>query len=253
MITVLVTGVSAGFGQEIARRLVREGMRVIGVARREARLQALTAELGTSFLPCALDMRDTTAVRNFADTLPEAWRDIDILINNAGLALGIAKAQESHWADWAQMIDTNISGLTALTHAVLPGMVRRHRGHIVMIGSIAGRYPYQGGHVYGATKAYVAQFAANLRTDLLGLPIRVTNIAPGLSGGSEFSAVRMADPQAAETVYAGTTPLTPIDIAEIIAWVVQQPTHVNINEIEVMPVCQAAGGLAIDRSMKDVD
>lgn len=253
MTTALVTGASAGFGREIARRLVREGMWVIGVARRAARLDALAAELGTSFLPVTCDMRDMTAITNFENALPASWRDIDILINNAGLALGISKAQESRWADWAQMIETNVTGLTALTHTLLPGMVARRRGHIVMMGSIAGRYPYQGGNVYGATKAYVAQFAANLRTDLLGLPIRVTNIAPGLCGGSEFSAVRMADAKAAADVYAGTTPITPMDIAEIVSWVVRQPAHVNVNEIEVMPVCQAAGGLAIDRSTNHVD
>ncbi|GBQ11300.1 SDR family NAD(P)-dependent oxidoreductase [Swaminathania salitolerans] len=247
MAIVLVTGATAGFGRAIAQRLVSEGHRVIGTGRRKARLDALRETLGEAFLPLELDMTDRTGIRSLPDTLPPEWREVAVLINNAGLALGVGKAQEADIDDWETMIDTNVSGMVEMTRAFLPGMVQRNAGYVLTIGSIAGSYPYVGGNVYGATKAFVAQFMRNLRTDLLGTAVRVTNIEPGMCGGSEFSAVRLRDEEKGRDVYKGTDPLTPEDIAATISWLVALPPHMNVNAIEMMPVCQAAGGLAVDR------
>ena len=247
----MVTGATAGFGQAIAERLVHDGYRVIATGRRQERLDALAARLGPALLPFRLDMDDAAAIAAVPTTLPEAWRDVDILINNAGLALGMEKAQEADIANWQTMISTNVTGMAELTRVLLPGMVARERGHIVSLGSTAGIYPYTGGNVYGATKAFVRQFMRNLRCDLLGHNVRVTNLEPGLCGGSEFSNVRLRDDAKAAAVYEGTKPLLPADIAETVAWVLSLPRHVNINEIEMMPTCQAAGGLAVARGMKD--
>jgi 3-hydroxy acid dehydrogenase/malonic semialdehyde reductase len=173
---------------------------------------------------------------------------VDLLVNNAGLALGLSPAQEAEVSDWDRMVATNVTGLIHITRALLPGMVTRNRGHVVNLGSIAGTYPYPGGHIYGATKAFVRQFTLNLKADLVGTNVRVTDIEPGLCGGTEFSAVRFGDEAKAAAVYRGTTPLTADDIAEAIAWVVGLPAHVNINRIEMMPTCQAPAPLAVKRT-----
>ena len=248
-LTILVTGASAGFGQAIAQRFVRDGHRVIATARRADRLEALGLALGPALLPFVLDMNDAAAIAALPASLPEGWREIDVLVANAGLALGVAPAQEAKLADWEQMVATNVTGLMQTVRALLPGMVERDRGHVVTLGSIAGDYPYPGGNVYGATKAFVLQFALNLKADLVGRNVRVSNIEPGLVGGSEFSTVRFGGDEAkAGGVYAGTTPLTPEDIAESVAWVVGLPRHVNINRIELMPTCQAPAALQIRRA-----
>ena len=246
--TALVTGATAGFGAAITRRLVADGWRVIAAGRRQDRLDALAAELGDDVLPLALDVTDGAAVAALPGSLPEGWRDVDVLVNNAGLALGLAPAQLSDAADWDRMVATNITGLLHMTHALLPGMVARNRGHVINLGSIAGSYPYPGGHVYGGTKAFVKQFTLNLKADLAGTNVRATDIEPGLCGGTEFSTVRFAGDQAkADAVYQGTTPLTAEDIAEAVAWVVHLPAHVNINRIEMMPTCQSTAPFNIKR------
>ena len=248
MTTVLITGASAGFGAEIAARFAADGNRVIAAARRGDKLADLADRFGASLLALELDVRDRDAVKAAIADLPADFADVDILVNNAGLARGIAPAQETDLDDWEAMVDTNVKGVMYLTHAVLPGMVARGRGHIIGIGSIAGRYAYPGGNVYGATKAFVEQFNANLRTDLFGTPIRVTTIEPGLVGGTEFSTVRFDGDQAkARSMYDGTEPLMPGDIAEAVAWVAGLPAHVNINRLEMMPVVQSPGPLRVHR------
>lgn len=249
MKTILVTGATAGFGAAFAHRFIKDGHRVIATGRRVERLEALAKELGPALLPLKLDMMDTAAVDAFPASLPEDWRQIDVLVNNAGLALGMAPAWDSDLSDWDQMIATNVSGLVHLTRAVLPQMVARNDGLIINLGSVAGDYPYPGGHVYGATKAFVLQFSLNLRADLAGLDVRVTNIEPGMVTGSEFSRVRFGgDDSKAAAVYAGTQSLTPEDIAETAAWLVSLPPHVNINRIELMPTCQAGGPFTVKRA-----
>nr|WP_240189374.1 SDR family NAD(P)-dependent oxidoreductase [Nakamurella flavida] len=244
----MVTGASAGFGAEIAARFAANGDRVIAAARRGDRLADLSDRFGASLLAIELDVRDRAAVAAAIADLPAEFADIDILVNNAGLARGIAPAQETDLDDWEAMVDTNVKGVMYLTHAVLPGMVARGRGHIIGIGSIAGAYAYPGGNVYGGTKAFVQQFNANLRTDLFGTPIRVTTIEPGLVGGTEFSTVRFDGDQArARSMYDGTEPLMPGDIAEAVTWVAGLPAHVNINRIEMMPVVQSPGPLRVHR------
>jgi 3-hydroxy acid dehydrogenase/malonic semialdehyde reductase len=246
--TILITGATAGFGAAFARRFVKDGHRVIATGRRAERLEGLAKELGAALLAVPLDVTDAAAVAGFVDALPADWREIDVLVNNAGLALGLGPAWDADLADWDRMVATNISGLIHVTRAVLPGMVARNRGTILNLGSVAGTYPYPGGHVYGATKAFVEQFSLNLRADLVGKNIRVTSIEPGLVGGSEFSQVRFAgDQQKAANVYAGTTPLLPEDIAETASWIVSLPAHMNINRIEMMPTCQASAAFAVKR------
>jgi 3-hydroxy acid dehydrogenase/malonic semialdehyde reductase len=230
--TILITGATAGFGRAFAERLVAEGHRVIAAGRRRDRLDALAAELAPHVLPVGLDVTNAAAVDALPGALPEAWRQVDVLINNAGLALGLNPAQATSIADWQRMVDTNISGLMRLTRAFLPQMVARDAGHIINLGSVAGTYPYPGGNVYGATKAFVAQFTLNLKADLLATNVRVTCIEPGLVGGSEFSTVRFGgDAEKAAKVYEGTQPLMPEDIAETVAWVIGLPAHVNINRV----------------------
>lgn len=244
----MVTGASSGFGEAISRQLVSAGHKVIGTGRRAERLAALGDELGDSFLPLVFDVQDKTATQAAIAGLPAAWQEVDLLVNNAGLALGLEPAHKADLEDWEQMIATNIRGLTLLTRLLLPGMVARNRGHVVNIGSIAGTYPYPGGNVYGATKAFVKQFSLNLRADLAGTAIRVTNVEPGLCGGTEFSNVRFhGDDAKAATVYQGVQAIQPEDIANTVLWVSQQPAHVNINSIEIMPVAQTFGPLHISR------
>ncbi|BDN89930.1 NAD(P)-dependent oxidoreductase [Aeromonas caviae] len=244
----MVTGASSGFGEAISRLLVSAGHRVIGTGRRGERLAALAEELGEQFLPLVFDVQDKAATRAAIEALPTEWQQVDLLVNNAGLALGLEPAHKADLEDWEQMIATNISGLALITRLLLPGMVARNRGHVINIGSIAGTYPYPGGNVYGATKAFVKQFSLNLRADLAGTAVRVTNVEPGLCGGTEFSNVRFhGDDAKAATVYQGVQAILPEDIANTVLWISEQPAHVNINSIEIMPVAQTFGPLHISR------
>jgi 3-hydroxy acid dehydrogenase/malonic semialdehyde reductase len=246
--TVFVTGASSGYGQAVARRFAADGARVVAAARRFERVQALADELGPDVLPLRLDVRDRDAVRDAVAGLPERFAEVDLLVNNAGGALGLEPAQEADLDDWETMLDTNCRGLVFCTRFLLPGMVGRGRGHVVNLGSVAGRYPYPGGNVYGATKAFVHQFSLNLRSDLHGTGVRVTCVEPGLSGGTEFSLVRFhGDAERAAGPYAGTTALTADDVAEAVHWAAHQPAHVNVNVIELMPVSQSFGPLQIHR------
>jgi 3-hydroxy acid dehydrogenase/malonic semialdehyde reductase len=244
---VLVTGATAGFGAAMARVFVKNGHQVIAAGRRAERLEALAAELGPNLLPVKLDVTDKGAIHAALASLPADWKEIDVLINNAGLALGIKGAHEADLEDWETMIATNCTGLVTITRALLPGMVERGRGTIINLGSVAGAYPYPGGNVYGATKAFVEQFTLNLRADLIGTGVRATNIAPGLCGGTEFSNVRLKDDAAAAKVYEGTTPLTADDIANTAFWIATLPQHINVNSIELMPTCQGFSPFAIKR------
>lgn len=243
--TVLVTGATAGFGAAIARRFAAAGADLVICGRRAERLEALKAELKDNRVETAiLDVRDRAAVADFTARMPA----IDLLVNNAGLALGLEGAHAADLDDWEAMVDTNLKGLMYMTRGILPGMVERNRGHVINIGSVAGTYPYPGGNIYGATKAAVAQFSLNLIADLVKTKVRVTNIEPGLCGGSEFSLVRFhGDADKAAKVYEGTQPLTSEDVAESVFWAASLPAHVNINRIEMMPVCQASGPFVIHR------
>jgi 3-hydroxy acid dehydrogenase / malonic semialdehyde reductase len=241
-----VTGATSGFGRAIATRFARDGARVVVSGRRRERLAELAKELGERALPIVLDVRDRHAVESAVAALPAGFAEIDVLVNNAGLALGLEPAHRASLDEWETMIDTNCKGLVTCTRAVLPGMVARGRGHVVNIGSVAASYPYPGGNVYGATKAFVHQFSENLKADLLGTPVRVTVIEPGMAE-TEFSLVRLKDAAKAQAVYRGVKPLTSGDIADIVAWCVTRPPHVNVNVVEVMPVQQAFGPFAIDR------
>ena len=245
----LITGATAGFGTAICRALIQAGYFVIGTGRRTERLTSLKAELGEKFLPLAFDISDRLATQEAIKSLPTQWKNIDLLVNNAGLALGLESADKANLDDWEQMIDTNIKGLVNITRFVLPQMVERNTGHIINIGSIAGNYAYPGGNVYGGTKAFVKQFSLNLRADLAGKNIRVTNLEPGLCGGTEFSNVRFkGDDERAEKVYENVQYVTPQDIANMVLWVNQQPEHVNINRIEVMPTAQTFAPLNVARN-----
>ncbi len=247
-LTVFVTGASAGFGRAIAARLVQDGHRVIAAARRRERLDTLAAELGSAVLPYALDVTDAASVAGLPDALPAAWRDVDVLVNNAGLALGMDPAFRASLSDWDTMVATNVTGLLHMTRALLPGMVARNTGHVINLSSTAAIYPYPGGHVYGASKAFVTQFSLNLRADLVGTGVRVTDLEPGLVGGTDFSTTRFhGDSDKAAAVYAGLKPLNPLDIAEAVSWVMGLPAHVNINRLEMMPTCQASGPLTLKR------
>jgi len=246
---VFVTGATAGFGAAITRRFAKEGHRVVVTGRRRERLEILADELGRDkILTLVFDVRDRQSVERAFQELPAAFAEIDVLVNNAGLALGLESAQKANLDDWEAMVDTNVKGLTYVTRAALSGMVARDRGLIVNLGSTAARYPYPGGNVYGATKAFVHQFSLNLRADLLGTRVRVTDIQPGLVGGTEFSTIRFhGNADRAAKLYEGADALTPEDIAEAIYWVATLPPRVNINAIEMMPVTQAFGPLAVHR------
>jgi len=245
---VLITGASAGFGAEMARTFVSHGHRVVLAARRTDRIAELAAELGDAALPVTLDVTSRASIETALAGLPAEWKQIDVLINNAGLALNTLPAHEVPLEDWETMIATNCKGLVTMTRLVLPDMVARGSGLVINIGSTAGHYPYPGGNVYGATKAFVEQFTLNLRADLVGTGVRATNLAPGLAGGTEFSNVRFkGDDSAAAKVYEGTTPLSAKDIADTAYWIATMPPHVNVNSIELMPTCQGFSPFTIKR------
>ncbi len=246
--TVFVTGATAGFGAACARRFAGAGARVVLTGRRADRLEALAQELGDLAHPVVLDVQDQAAVESCIEQLPPEFARINLLINNAGLALGLEPAQEANLSDWETMVDTNIKGLLYCTRAILPGMVDRDEGHIINLSSVAGSYPYPGGNVYGATKAFVKQFSLNLRADLSGKNVRVTSIEPGLAE-TEFSEVRFkGDTGKAQTVYEGMQPMTSEDIAECIYFAATLPRHVNINRMEMMPVMQAFAPFTVHRT-----
>jgi 3-hydroxy acid dehydrogenase / malonic semialdehyde reductase len=247
--TVFVTGASAGFGAAIAKKFITAGHRVVASGRRQERLKALAGELATDRLyTFVLDVRDRSAVEHAINTLPAGFAEIDVVVNNAGLALGLEPAHKADIEAWEQMVDTNVKGLMYVTRALLPGMVERNRGHVVNISSTAANYPYPGGNVYGASKAFVRQFSLNLRADLLGTKVRVTDVEPGLVGGTEFSVVRFkGDTDRAAKIYDQADALTPEDVAETVYWVATLPPRMNINTIELMPVTQSFGPLAIHR------
>ncbi len=239
MQTILITGVTSGFGLATAKIFHDMGWRIIGTGRRKERLDNLQNSM-ENFVGLCFDIRNKDEVfQHFADL------DVDVLVNNAGLALGLEPAHAVDLEDWETMVDTNIKGTLYATRAVLPKMVEKKKGHIVNLGSIAGTYPYPGGNVYGATKAFMKQFTLNLRADLSGTHVRVTNIEPGLAQ-SEFSDVRFkGDTQRAQSLYTKKNPLVPEDIAECIRWVTYLPSHVNINRIEIMPTSQSSTALTI--------
>jgi 3-hydroxy acid dehydrogenase/malonic semialdehyde reductase len=244
--SALVTGASSGIGLACAERLVQDGATVVAVARRADRLAALAERLGPRLIPLPLDVTDRAAVTRALTGSP-AVPAPDILVNAAGLALGLEPVHRASMEDWDRMIETNCRALVFATRLVLPGMVARGRGHVVNIGSVAGTYPYPGGNVYGATKAFVHQFSLAIRSDLLGTPVRVTSVEPGMCD-TEFSTVRFAgDREKAGKVYAGMRPLQAADVADTVAWCVSRPAHVNVNTIEMMPVQQAFGPFAIHR------
>ncbi|MBV9766932.1 MAG: SDR family NAD(P)-dependent oxidoreductase [Acidobacteriaceae bacterium] len=248
---VFVTGATAGFGLAIARRFLRDGAKVIGTGRRKNRLDELKDELGSAFLPLGFDVGKRSEVEQAIGSLPGEFAEVDVLVNNAGGAIGLDPAQTAELDDWDAMIDSNVKGLVYCTRLLLPGMVERNRGHIINLGSTAAEWPYPGGNVYGAAKAFVHQFSNNLRADLLGTAVRVTDVQPGLAGGTEFSEVRFkGDKQKAEAVYEGTQPLTAEVIADTVHWVATRPAHVNVNSIQLMPVCQAYGPLAVKRERR---
>jgi 3-hydroxy acid dehydrogenase / malonic semialdehyde reductase len=248
MLTVFVTGATAGFGAAIARRFVREGWRVVAAGRRGERLEALRAELGTKLLPLVLDIREREAVKKAFASLPADFRDVDVLVNNAGLALGLEPAQSASLDDWDTMVDTNVKGLIYCTRIALERMVARGRGHIVNISSVAAEFPYAGGHVYSASKAFVHQFGLSVRADLLGTKVRLNEIQPGMTGGTEFSNVRFkGDAAKAAKIYEDLETLTSEDVADCVHWAVTRPAHVNINSIQMMPVTQAPSRLALHR------
>ncbi len=243
-----ITGATSGFGKAFAERIVKAGGRVIATGRREDRLKALAdAAPEGRCLTRVMDIRDPASILASLADLPEAFAPIDILFNNAGLALGLGKAHEADLADWDTMIATNVTGLAHVTRAVLPGMVARNRGHLINMSSVAASYPYPGGNIYGATKAFVRQFSLNLRCDLLGTAVKVTSIEPGMAE-TEFSEVRFKqDGAAAAKVYADMQPMTADDIVDVVESVLRLPAHINVNTLEVMPVAQAFGPFAVAR------
>ena len=245
-LTVLITGAAGGIGEAMAKGFANAGANLALVDINDA--SELASRLGAHHQSFILDLEDPDAIKSAVAKIGESM-GIDVLVNNAGLALGLEPAPESDISDWNTMVDTNIKGLMYCTRATMPGMVDRNQGHIVNIGSVAGDWPYPGGNVYGATKAFVKQFSRNLRADLFGTAIRVTNIEPGLAE-TEFSVVRFkGDEKKAAKVYDGTHPITPEDMAKMVHWVVSLPPHININRLEVMPVCQTWGPFAIHRDV----
>jgi 3-hydroxy acid dehydrogenase / malonic semialdehyde reductase len=245
--TALVTGASSGIGEACALALSRAGARLVLAGRRGERLEALAAKLPTPSHVVVLDVRSRRDVEASLASLPAGFADVDLLVNNAGLSLGLEPAHQASLEDWEAMIDTNCRGLVYVTHALLPGMVKRNRGHIVNLGSVAATYPYPGGNVYGATKAFVHQFSQNLKADLAGTRVRVTDVQPGMVE-TEFSLVRFkGDEERARKVYQGTEPLTAEDIADVVTWCVTRPSRVNINVVELMPADQGFGPFNVKR------
>jgi serine 3-dehydrogenase len=245
MKTILITGATAGFGEAAARRFVHGGWNAIGTGRRGDRLRKLQEELGDAFLPLEIDMRDVEAIESLG-RLDAQWGDIDLLLNNAGLAPPTAPLPETDWEQVETVIETNITGLVALTRALLPKLIAR-KGQIINLSSVAATYPYKGGAVYGGTKAFVRQFSLDLRSDLAGTGVRVTSVEPGMAE-TEFTIVRTGgDVEASQKLYAGMDPMTAHDLAELFWWLANLPPHLNINTIELMPVSQSFAGFAIDR------
>lgn len=245
-----MTGASAGFGIAIVERLIADGYKVVGAARRFEKLQELAKRLGEDFYPLEMDVTDRSSVDKALASLPTSFEPISLLVNNAGLALGLDKAYEADFEDWLTMIETNVIGLAYVTRKLLPDMVKRNHGLIVNLGSTAGTVPYPGANVYGSTKAFVKQFSLNLRADLAGTRIRVSNIEPGLCEGTEFSNVRFkGDDERAEKLYEGAHAIQAKDIAETVSWIASQPEHVNINRIEIMPTSQTFGAQPVYRDL----
>jgi 3-hydroxy acid dehydrogenase/malonic semialdehyde reductase len=243
-----ITGASSGIGEACARRFAREQYHLVLAARRVDRVAALARGLSVPCHVTRLDVTDAQQIVEMVEKLPSPFSDVAVLVNNAGLALGLEPAQRASLEDWDNMIDTNVKGLVHCTRAVLPKMVARNEGHIINVGSIAGSYPYPGGNVYGATKAFVHQFSLNLRADLLKTGLRVTCIEPGLVSDTEFSEVRFhGDTKKASAVYEGLCALSPQDVAEAIYFCVNCPPHMNVNVMELMPVDQAFGAFALNR------
>lgn len=245
MKTILITGATAGFGAAAARKFVAGGWRAIGTGRRGDRLKALQEELGDPFLPLEIDMQDRPAVEGLA-RLEAPWGEIDLLLNNAGLAPPTDPLPDTDWDRITQVIDTNVTGLVALTRALLPKLIER-KGQIINLGSVAGTYPYKGGAVYAGTKAFVNQFSLDLRCDLHGTGVRVTSIEPGMAE-TEFTVVRTGgDKDASDNLYAGMNPMTADDLADLFWWLANLPPHLNINAIELMPVTQSWAGFTVHR------
>lgn len=243
--TILITGATAGFGRASATRFARGGWRVIGTGRRAERLRELSDELGDAFLPLEIDMREREAVESLARLSPP-WGDIDLLLNNAGLAPPTTPLPDTDFERIDQVIETNITGLVALTRALLPKLIER-RGQIINLSSVAATYPYKGGAVYAGTKAFVRQFSLDLRCDLAGTGVRVTSVEPGMAE-TEFTIVRTGgDKDASDKLYAGMTPMTAEDHAELFWWLANLPPHLNINSIELMPVSQSWAGFTVER------
>ncbi len=249
----VVTGASSGIGRAIAESLAKQNVRLILMARRLDKLEQLKSDLQslTEIHIIACDITRHQEVSDELNKVPDTFSKIDVLINCAGLALGLDVAHKADWKDWETMVNVNCTALSYLTHLLLPGMVERNIGHIVNIGSTAGTYPYKGANVYGATKAFVEHFTINLKSDLLGTSVRVTSIEPGMVGDSEFSLVRFkGDEDKAKEVYEGLKPLCPEDVSESVLWVLTQPAHVNINRMEIMPVSQGPSLVAYSRTGK---
>jgi serine 3-dehydrogenase len=246
MRTAFVTGATSGFGRAAAKTFIDAGWQVVGTGRRIERLDALQAGLGDAFHPLAFDLRDAAALRAALDALPQRFRGIDLLLNNAGLAQGTQPAQSASLDDWRTMIDTNITALVTLTHALLPTLVER-KGAIINVSSTAANYPYAGGNVYGGSKAFVSQFSLNLRADLHGTGVRVTALEPGMAE-TEFTLVRTHGDQAAsDALYAGVEPMSAEDIADTILWIATLPPHLNVNRLELMPTRQSFAGFQLHR------
>lgn len=244
---IFITGATSGFGLAFTKKFIKAGAKIVATGRRVERLRALQKSLGENVHTLVLDVRDQKSVDKAIAKLPAKFANVDVLINNAGLALGFSPADEALLSDWEQMVDTNIKGVLYCTHALLPKMIKCGQGHIVNIGSVAGTYPYPGGNVYGATKAFLKQLSLNLRAELLGKKIRVTNIEPGMVE-TEFSIVRFhGDKNKAKTIYAGMKPLSADDIADAVFYCLTCPPHVNINALEIMPTNQAFSPFAVHR------
>jgi serine 3-dehydrogenase len=244
--TILITGATAGFGQATARKFIAEGWKVIGTGRRQERLDALKSELGPNFHALAFDVTDVDAMRTALSSLPQEFQAIDVLLNNAGLALGTASADQVAVEQWHTMINTNITGLVNITHQLLPALIAQ-KGMVINLSSVAASWPYSGGNVYAGTKAFVRQFSLGLRSDLHGKGVRVTSIEPGMCE-TEFTIVRTGgNVEASNNLYRGVNPIMPVDIANTVLWIANQPKHININSIEIMPVNQSFAGFQVHR------